>query len=222
MAAHMRWPMKLWNAVFLDVKAYADKPGKDAAWNRGVYLVQRLGHCGSSQAARRWFPGETTRREGAAFLSGGAIENWFASNLTSEHNPGLGRWSEADLVQLIKTGANRHAKAFGSMTDVVNYSTHWLAHPVLKAIARHMNNPNFSAFIYPGKTPGSAGGLSEFDVSGSRLYPMFRGKALHGTHCRSIPAAFPRWRKGPFEGPAIESHRLCRWIVTSKFAGGER
>jgi hypothetical protein len=32
--------------------------------------------------------------------------------------------------------------------------------------------------------------------------------------CRGDDMAFARWRSGPFEGPAVESHRLCRWIVS--------
>ena len=51
------------------------------------------------------------------------LDGWFASNLTGEHNVGLGRWSEADVTQFLKTGANAHASAFGSMTDVINNST---------------------------------------------------------------------------------------------------
>ncbi|AOK32629.1 alcohol dehydrogenase [Burkholderia singularis] len=136
---NMRWPLKIWNAVFLDKTIYQDKPGKDAAWNRGAYLVQGLGHCGSCHTPRGVALQEKALDErGPAFLSGALIDNWFASNLTGEFNTGLGRWSDAEVVQFLKTGANRHASAFGSMTDVVNHSTQWLTPDDLGAIARYL------------------------------------------------------------------------------------
>lgn len=138
---NMRWPLKLWNAVFLDTTAYVDKPGKDAAWNRGAYLVQGLGHCGSCHTPRGvGFQEKALDEGGAAFLSGAPIDNWFASNLTGEHNTGLGRWSEADIAQFLKTGANRHATAFGSMVSVINHSTQALTDDDLTAMSRYLKS----------------------------------------------------------------------------------
>ncbi|MGU7768695.1 c-type cytochrome [Burkholderia sp. MR1-5-21] len=138
---NMRWPLKLWNAVFLDTTAYADKAGKDPMWNRGAYLVQGLGHCGSCHTPRGvGFQEKALDERGAAFLSGAPIDNWFASNLTGEHNTGLGRWSDADVAQFLKTGANQHATAFGSMVSVINHSTQALTDDDLAAIARYLKS----------------------------------------------------------------------------------
>ncbi|WP_321967902.1 c-type cytochrome [Burkholderia cepacia] len=138
---NMRWPLKLWNAMFLDTTTYADNAGKDAVWNRGAYLVQGLGHCGSCHTPRGvGFQEKALDERGPAYLSGAPIDNWFASNLTGEHNTGLGRWSEDDVAQFLKTGANRHASAFGSMTDVINHSTQWLTPDDLGAIARYLKS----------------------------------------------------------------------------------
>jgi mono/diheme cytochrome c family protein len=138
---NMRWPLKLWNVFFLETKVYQDKPDKDAVWNRGAYLVQGLGHCGSCHTPRGiGFQEKALDERGLAFMSGALIDNWFASNLTGERNTGLGRWSEADIAQFLKTGANRHASAFGSMTDVINHSTQWLTTDDQNAIARYMKS----------------------------------------------------------------------------------
>jgi mono/diheme cytochrome c family protein len=121
---NMRWPLVLWNMVFLERGVYQDKPGKDMAWNRGAYLIQGLGHCGSCHTPRGIaFQEKALDESGSAYLTGAALDGWFAANLTQEHNVGLGRWSEADLVAFLKTGANAHASAFGSMTSVINNST---------------------------------------------------------------------------------------------------
>lgn len=138
---NMRWPLALWNAVFLDTTPYADKPAKDAMWNRGAYLVQGLGHCGSCHTPRGvGFQEKALDESGAAFLSGASIDNWFASNLTGEHNTGLGRWNEADVAQFLKTGANQHATAFGSMVSVINHSTQELTDDDLAAISRYLKS----------------------------------------------------------------------------------
>ncbi|BCZ79574.1 cytochrome c [Paraburkholderia terrae] len=138
---NMRWPLKFWNMVFLEKGVYQDKTGKDVAWNRGAYLIQGLGHCGSCHTPRGVaFQEKALDESGALYLSGSPIDNWFASNLTGEHNVGLGRWSETDVAQFLKTGANQHASAFGSMTDVINNSTQALTDVDVAAMSRYLKS----------------------------------------------------------------------------------
>jgi mono/diheme cytochrome c family protein len=68
------------------------------------------------------------------------LDGWFASNLTSEQNVGLGRWSDADLTTFLKTGANAHATAFGSMTDVINHSTQGMNDQDLAAMSAYLKS----------------------------------------------------------------------------------
>lgn len=175
----MRWPLALWNAVFLDTARYRDKPRKDAQWNRGAYLVQGLGHCGSCHTPRGvGFQEKAFDESGPAYLSGALIDNWFASNLTGEHNAGLGRWSEADIVLFLKTGANRHASAFGSMTDVINHSMQWLTHADAAAIARYLKTlPAAGGTGAPPYRPGAAATLARLarpaNDAGAKVYTTY-------------------------------------------------
>jgi mono/diheme cytochrome c family protein len=138
---NMRWPLKLWNMVFLDKGVYRDKDGKDVAWNRGAYLIQGLGHCGSCHTPRGIaFQEKALDESGSAWLTGGVLDGWFASNLTGEQNVGLGRWSDADLTAFLKTGANAHATAFGSMTDVINHSTQAMNDQDLAAMSAYLKS----------------------------------------------------------------------------------
>jgi mono/diheme cytochrome c family protein len=138
---NMRWPLKVWNVVFLEKGAYRDKDGKGAEWNRGAYLTQGLGHCGSCHTPRGiGFQERAADERGVAWLTGAALDGWFASNLTGEHNTGLGQWSEADLSTFLKTGANAHATAFGSMTDVINNSTQAMTNQDLKAMSAYLKS----------------------------------------------------------------------------------
>lgn len=138
---NMRWPLVFWNMVFLHKGAYEDKEGKDVAWNRGAYLVQGLGHCGSCHTPRGiGFQEKALDESGEVYLTGAPVDNWFASNLTGDRNSGLGRWSEADIAQFLKTGANLHAAAFGSMTSVINHSTQAMSDTDIAAISHYLKS----------------------------------------------------------------------------------
>ena len=138
---NMRWPLKFWNMVFLDKGVYRDKDGKDVAWNRGAYLIQGLGHCSACHTPRGIaFQEKALDESSSAWLTGGVLDGWFASNLTGEQNVGLGRWSDADLTTFLKSGANAHASAFGSMTDVINHSTQGMSDQDLAAMSAYLKS----------------------------------------------------------------------------------
>jgi alcohol dehydrogenase (quinone), cytochrome c subunit len=176
---NMRWPLMFWNMVFLHKGVYQEKPGKDVAWNRGAYLIQGLGHCGSCHTPRGiGFQEKALDESGDVYLSGAPVDNWFASNLTGAHNAGLGRWSEADIAQFLKTGANQHAAAFGSMTSVVNNSTQSMSDADVAAIARYLKSlpaaggPDGSAYAYdPHATTVSL--TRPANDAGARTYTTF-------------------------------------------------
>ncbi|QGZ63082.1 cytochrome c [Paraburkholderia acidisoli] len=176
---NMRWPLKFWNLIFLDKGSYRPKPQQDVAWNRGAYLIQGLGHCGSCHTPRGVaFQEKALDETGSAYLSGAAVDNWFASNLSGAHNAGLGRWSEADIAQFLKTGANQHASAFGSMTSVINHSMQWMSDADLAAIARYLKSlpaagdPEPTAYAYdPKATKVSL--LRPANDAGARTYATY-------------------------------------------------
>src|SRR6185437_13267149 len=77
-----RWPLAIWNMVFTESGAYVAKPDHDAAWNRGAYLVEGLGHCGACHTPRGWaFQEKALDDRGGAFLQGAALDAWSASDL---------------------------------------------------------------------------------------------------------------------------------------------
>ncbi len=48
----IRWPLGIWNSLFVDDKPFTPRADKSAAWNRGAYLVQGPGHCGACHTPR--------------------------------------------------------------------------------------------------------------------------------------------------------------------------
>ena len=138
---NMRWPLAIWDAVFTTGGSYINKSDRDAAWNRGAYLVQGLGHCGACHTDRGFAWQEKALDEsGSDYLSGAELDAWYAPDLRGNPRVGLGGWSKADIVAFLKDGHNRHATAFGSMIDVVNNSTPYLSDDDLNAIAEYLKS----------------------------------------------------------------------------------
>ncbi len=138
---NMRWPIALWNGVFADTAPYAAKAGKDELWNRGAYIVQGPGHCGSCHTPRGLaFNEKALDESGTPFLAGALLDGWYAPSLRNDPNTGLGRWSEPEIVQFLKIGRNQHAVVFGSMTEAFNNSTQFMSDDDLAAIARYLKS----------------------------------------------------------------------------------
>jgi mono/diheme cytochrome c family protein len=138
---NMRWPLAFWNWIGTDAGAYKPDDRFDAAWNRGAYLVQGPGHCGACHTPRGVaFQEKALDGNSGAFLAGGNLDNWSAPNLRNDLNTGLGRWSEEDVASFLKTAHNRYGAAFGTMRDVVGYSTRYLSDDDIAAIAKYLKS----------------------------------------------------------------------------------
>jgi len=138
---NLRWPIALWNGLFAPTATYAAKPNQDARWNRGAYIVQGPGHCGSCHTPRGLaFNEKALDESGKPFLAGALLDGWYAPSLRQDPNTGLGRWSEAQIVQFLKTGRNAHAVVYGSMTEAFNNSTQFMEDADLAAIARYLKS----------------------------------------------------------------------------------
>ncbi|WP_405121850.1 c-type cytochrome [Pseudomonas petroselini] len=138
---NLRWPIALWNGVFAPTAPYAAKPDQDALWNRGAYIVQGPGHCGSCHTPRGLaFNEKALDESGTPFLAGALLDGWYAPSLRQDPNTGLGRWSEPQIVQFLKTGRNAHAVVYGSMTEAFNNSTQFMQDDDLAAIARYLKS----------------------------------------------------------------------------------
>jgi mono/diheme cytochrome c family protein len=131
---NLRAVMWFWDLMFLDQRQFQADPSQSAAWNRGAYLVGGLGHCGACHTPKdRLFADERHRA-----YQGGVVGNWFAADLTPAPGEGLGAWSQADIVQFLKTGRNAFTTAAGSMQDVVALSTSRMTDADLTAIATYL------------------------------------------------------------------------------------
>jgi len=72
----------------------------------------------------------TTRTDGSQYLRGAVIESYFAPSLRSNGPGSLRDWSEEELSEFLRTGANSRGIVFGSMTDVITHSTQYMSEPM--------------------------------------------------------------------------------------------
>jgi mono/diheme cytochrome c family protein len=136
-----RWPLAIWDALFTESGTYVPSKEHDAAWNRGAYLVEGLGHCGACHTPRGWAFQEKALDDGSStYLEGAELDAWFAPNLRGDQRTGLGAWSQGDLAAFLRTGHNDRAVAFGSMLDVVNNSTPYLSDDDVNAMATYLKS----------------------------------------------------------------------------------
>ena len=94
--------------------AYRNDPTQSAEWNRGAYLVEGLGHCGSCHTPRNKFGAEEKSRR----FAGGEAENWDAPALNAASAAPV-PWTADQLTAYLKDGfADQHGFAAGPMQPV--------------------------------------------------------------------------------------------------------
>lgn len=138
----MRWPMAVWNWMFLSQGAYEMQSGQSEQWNRGAYLVQGAAHCGTCHTPR----GLAMQTKGSdettpGFLAGADLAGWHAFNITNDKLDGLGSWSNQQIVQYLKVGSVAgKAQAAGPMGEAVEHSFQYLTNADLNAIAVYLRS----------------------------------------------------------------------------------
>ncbi|RBQ34088.1 alcohol dehydrogenase [Rahnella aquatilis] len=129
----VRWPLRVWNSIFLEDGEYRPQADQSAQWNRGAYLVQGAGHCGACHTPRGWVQQEKALNEkDMAFLSGGELDGWSAPSLR-----GL-KISQPELVTLLKSGRNTHDAVSGPMGEVITNSTQFMTDDDLNSMAVYL------------------------------------------------------------------------------------
>lgn len=141
---NQRTLMGVWNALFFDNARFEPDSSQSEQWNRGAYLVEGLGHCGTCHTPRNALGGLQMDQA----LSGGTyndkvednkIRPWSAVNLTSAPD-GLAAWSEDDVFSYLKTGHGGMGGTFGPMNEVITLSTSQLSKDDVRAMAVYIND----------------------------------------------------------------------------------
>ncbi|MGK5065840.1 c-type cytochrome [Janthinobacterium sp. RT4P48] len=132
---NIRLSMSGWNMLFLDKKPFVADASKSMEWNRGAYLAQGLAHCTTCHTPRNALMAEQLSKE----LGGADLGTWYAPNITSDINSGVGGWSQQELVDYLRTGRSANkAQAAGPMAEAIDHSLKHLSDADLNAIAHYV------------------------------------------------------------------------------------
>lgn len=130
---NIRLVMSGWNLLFLHPGPYRADAAHDATWNRGVYLVDGLGHCGACHTPRNLLGAERTDLK----FSGGEVEGWTAYAL-NELSPAPVPWNAAALRHYLRYGwEDSHGVARGPMAEVAG-DLHLIPADDMRAIAMYV------------------------------------------------------------------------------------
>jgi nicotinate dehydrogenase subunit B len=141
-----------WNALFHHPDLFAPDPTKSAAWNRGAYLVEGLGHCSACHSPRNALGAEKAN----GYLAGGFAEGWEAPPLTSVSHAPI-PWSEDELFAYLRSGESRfHGVAAGPMAPVIKELT-VLPDEDIRAMAVYLSAFNEAAIGKPDQDALAAG-----------------------------------------------------------------
>ncbi len=148
---NVRLLMMGWNWLNFTPGEFQPDPQRSAEYNRGAYIVEGPGHCGLCHTPRNVIGGDQT----SAHLQGGALQGWFAPNITADKRLGIGDWSEEEIIAYLRTGHTDRTAASGPMAEVVAYSTSQMTDADLKAIAVYLRERGSAGSTAPAPVPAN-------------------------------------------------------------------
>ena len=141
-APELRWPlnyrlvMRGWNWLFFKPGILMPDQQKSAEWNRGRYLVEGAGHCGTCHTPKNMFGAD---KRGQAY-GGNLVQGMFAPRLDAAERSGLKSWSVEDITEYLQSGRNGRSHAGELMSEVVVNSTSKMSDADVRAIAVYLKD----------------------------------------------------------------------------------
>ncbi len=185
---NVRTSLIVWNWMNFNRGEFKPDMSKSAEWNRGAYLVEGLGHCGTCHTPKNILGGDKSSQ----FISGAVVEGWWAPNLTSDEHTGLGKWTQEDIVSYLRTGVNRYDIASGPMADAVKNSTQYWRDEDLQAVATYLKATPKQA----GDKPAALAADDSRMKTGATLYEA-KCSACHAPQGQGGKNIFPQLANNP-------------------------
>ena len=199
--------LAVWRALYFSPGVYQSDSKKNAAWNRGAYLVNGLGHCSACHTARNGMGASQ-----GADLAGGLIpvQNWYAPSLSAPHEAGVADWEPQDIVNLLKNGVSSRALVNGPMTAVVQDGTQHLSIEDLNAMAQFLKELPDPATANPAAQNIAVMAMAPSDNAAKPSTPVVaRGAKLYDEQCAKCHGDDGKGQpKGTFNAyPALAGNR---------------
>lgn len=175
---NMRWPLRGWNWLYHDDGRFTPVAGKSEEWNRGAYLVQGAGHCGSCHTPRGIGMQEKALTEAdPLYLSGATLDGWYAPDIRGS------RYDKQALIDLLKTGRSQHQAVSGPMAEVITHSSQYFSDTDLASIATYLTELDDEA-------PAARGNRAYASAGGKADYAMYCS-TCHGNDGRGNDHVIP-------------------------------
>ena len=134
---NLRSGLYLWQWLFFTPERFVADPARDAAWNRGAYLVLGPGHCAECHTPRTFYG----VLEWNHAFAGGQLGKDKVPNITPNPTTGIGKWSDGDVSTLLELGMTPDGDFVGSdMGKVVNNGTSKLPDADVEAIVTYLRS----------------------------------------------------------------------------------
>lgn len=200
---NIRTSMLGWNMLNFTPGDFRPDPSKSEAWNRGAYIVEGPGHCGTCHSPKTALGADKTSEA----LEGASLQGWYAPNITGNAYIGIGSWSEDEIVQYLKTGANSHTIASGPMAEAVQASTSKMTDEDVKAIATYLKSTNGGPADKPKPIPATD---RQMQLGGAVYHDTC--SACHGMDGKGARQLFPALAGSPLvQQPSAET--LMRLVL---------
>jgi mono/diheme cytochrome c family protein len=174
-----------WRMLFFRSGPMRMDPAWSAGVKRGAYLTEALGHCGECHTPRNFMGG---LRAGES-LAGASIDAYYAPNISSDRNYGIGDWSQAELASYLFKGGNKNkGSAFGPMGEVVHRSLSLLAKSDVDSIALYLQTGTSARSTPPGD--GTVAALAAARNHGATVFAA-NCAGCHQANGRGRPPAIP-------------------------------
>jgi len=177
---NIRMGLKGWNLINLPSHTFKPESNKSETYNRGNYLVNSLGHCGSCHTPRD----VTMAIDKSKHLKGNFIAGTMAPDISSSELKRQG-WSQDSIISVLKNGYSKRGTILGHMTPITYHSLSKMNDNDLNAMAVYLLNSDKKVEEKPltfnkhdKKDPG---------------YKLYTGycASCHGMNGQGIPNASP-------------------------------
>ncbi|MFO1161373.1 MAG: cytochrome c [Reyranellaceae bacterium] len=179
---YVRPTLAFWNLLNLPSGGFAPTASQSAAWNRGKYLVDALGHCGECHTPRDFTLGMIPSR----YLRGALIEDVDAPDVTPAGLARMG-FEAASLARYLPAGMGPQGVMNFSMYEVAHNSTRYLTPEDAVAMAAYL----MSSRSMPMPAPPAA---SPATPSAGRQTYVQLCSGCHGLDGEGIPHVAPAMR----------------------------